>query len=88
MIHRSRETSRDVDFDQARAAGAAYDESMKRRKAHKRRRTENTPAEPANDLNVASRAQLGPDEEKRPYRPLADDSSIEDPLQDWPEDER
>jgi hypothetical protein len=42
---------------------------------------------PANDLNAGSRAQLGPDDEKRPYRPATDDASIEDPLQDWPEDE-
>ena len=42
--------------------------------------------QPGNDLNAVSRAQLGRDEEKRPYRPLADDASIEDPLKDWPDD--
>ena len=59
----------------------------KRRKARKPRRTKAAAAAPKNDLNAASRAQLGPDEEKRPYRPLPDDASIEDPLQDWPQDE-
>jgi len=38
------------------------------------------------ELNEASRAQLGPDEEKRPYRPRADDASVEDPLEDWSQD--
>ncbi len=38
------------------------------------------------ELNQASRALLGADEEKRPYRPRADDASIEDPLEDWPQD--
>ena len=38
------------------------------------------------ELNQASRAQLGPDAEKRPYRPREDDASVEDPLQDWPKD--
>ena len=41
---------------------------------------------PADDLNATSRAQLGPDEDKREYRPRQDDASVEDPLQDWPED--
>jgi hypothetical protein len=39
-----------------------------------------------NDLNAVSRALLGPDEDKRAYRPARDDASIEDPLLDWPED--
>jgi hypothetical protein len=43
-------------------------------------------ARPRPELNEASRAQLGPDEEKRPYRPRADDASVEDPLEDWPQD--
>ncbi len=37
------------------------------------------------DLNAASRAQMGRDEETRPPRPREDDASIEDPLGDWPE---
>jgi hypothetical protein len=40
----------------------------------------------APELNEASRAQLGPDEEKRPYRPRKSDASVEDPLKDWPEE--
>jgi hypothetical protein len=39
------------------------------------------------ELNEAGRAQLGPDAEKRPYRPRDEDASIEDPLHDWPEDQ-
>lgn len=39
-----------------------------------------TPPQP--DLNEASRALLGGDEEKRPYRPREDDASVEDPLED------
>ena len=42
---------------------------------------------PRPELNEASRALLGRDEEKRPYRPRADDASVEDPLKDWPQDE-
>ena len=38
------------------------------------------------ELNAASRAQLGRDEEKRPYRPQEDDASVQDPLRDWPEE--
>jgi len=41
---------------------------------------------PQPELNEASRAQLGPDEEKRPYRPRKSDASVEDPLKDWPEE--
>ena len=59
----------------------------RRRKVRKPRKT-GSPVTPGNDLNAVSRAQLGPDEEKRPYRPAPDDASIEDPLQDWPQDER
>ncbi|HEX6268125.1 MAG TPA: hypothetical protein VFZ81_14670 [Burkholderiales bacterium] len=43
-------------------------------------------AAPRPELNAASRAQLGRDEEKRPYRPAADDASVQDPLRDWPEE--
>jgi hypothetical protein len=42
---------------------------------------------PHPELKEASRAQLGPDEEARKYRPKDVDSSVEDPLRDWPEDE-
>ena len=38
------------------------------------------------DLNAASRAQLGRDPERRPYRPQPDDASVQDPLRDWPEE--
>jgi len=57
---------------------------MKKRK----RKVEAKPPPPPRrpELNKASRAQLGPDEEKRPYRPRADDASVEDPLKDWPDD--
>lgn len=60
----------------------------KRRKARKPRRAQGTAGAMRNDLNAASRAQLRPDEEKRPYRPLPDDASIEDPLHDWPDEDR
>lgn len=55
------------------------------RKGQKPRRRRGAAPLP-NDLNAASRAQLGPDEDKRAYRPARDDASIEDPLRDWPED--
>jgi hypothetical protein len=55
-----------------------------RRAPRKGRRS--PPAAPAPELNEASRAELGPDEEQRPYRPRSEDASIEDPLEDWPED--
>jgi hypothetical protein len=42
---------------------------------------------PQPELNEARRAQLGPDDEKRPYRPREDDASIEDALEDWREEE-
>jgi len=56
----------------------------KRRKA-KRRRPAGSAAQPG--LKAVSRAQLGPDDERRPYRPREEDASIEDPLQDWPKEE-
>lgn len=56
----------------------------RRRKAAARKRR--VPALPPNDLNAASRAQLGRDPERRPYRPPAEDASVQDPLRDWPED--
>jgi hypothetical protein len=55
---------------------------MKRKKKQKRK----PEAPPRPELNEASRAQLGPDEEKRPYRPRKSDASVEDPLEDWPSD--
>lgn len=58
--------------------------SAARSKRKKRKPAARTPPQP--DLNEASRAQLGRDAEKRPYRPRPDDASIEDPLKDWPED--
>jgi len=58
----------------------------KRRKARKANKTVAGRA-PRAELNAASRAQLGPDEEKRPYRPEKDDASVEDPLRDWPQDD-
>jgi hypothetical protein len=55
------------------------------RKKKKRARARAAPP-PQPELNEASRAQLGPDEEKRPYRPRKSDTSVEDPLKDWPEE--
>lgn len=53
-----------------------------------KRKKRNSPAPPPPpplpELNQASRAQLGADAERRPYRPREDDASVEDPLQDWP----
>lgn len=56
----------------------------RRRKTVARKRR--APSLPANDLNAASRAQLGRDPERRAPRPQEADASIEDPLRDWPED--
>lgn len=50
----------------------------------KKKRKPEAPPQP--ELNEASRAQLGPDQEKRPYRPRKSDASVEDPLEDWPEE--
>lgn len=55
------------------------------RAARKGRRASAPAATPG--LNAESRAQLGPDPERRPYRPREEDASIEDPLQDWPKDD-
>jgi hypothetical protein len=55
------------------------------RAARKGRRPSAQAAAPG--LNAESRAQLGPDPERRPYRPRDEDASIEDPLQDWPQDD-
>ena len=41
---------------------------------------------PRDELGAESRAQLGRDEEARPYRRREDDASVEDPLGDWPEE--
>jgi hypothetical protein len=57
------------------------------RKKRREVRTPRRDAPPRPELNAASRAQLGPDEERRPYRPREDDASIEDPLQDLPKEE-
>ena len=57
---------------------------MRRKK--KRERRPRTAPQPQPELNEASRAQLGPDEEKRPHRPRKSDASVEDPLEDWPSD--
>ena len=56
---------------------------MRRKKKRKPAKAEPGPRP---ELNQASRAQLGPDEEKRRYRPREDDASVEDPLKDWPEE--
>jgi hypothetical protein len=41
----------------------------------------------AEDLNAESRALLRGDDKPRSVRPKpGDDASVEDPLQDWPED--
>jgi len=55
----------------------------------KRKRKRKPPAQrqPQPALNEASRAQLGPDEERRPYRPRDEEASVEDPLGDWPKEE-
>jgi hypothetical protein len=53
---------------------------VRRKKRPPRERRSESPPKP--ELNEASRAELGPDEEKRPYRPRADDASVEDPLED------
>jgi hypothetical protein len=58
----------------------------KRAKARKAKKPRAAPP-PRPELNAASRAQLGADDEKRSYRPKAEDASVEDPLRDWPEDE-
>lgn len=57
---------------------------MKRKRKHKP-----APAQTRErpELDEVSRAQLGRDEEQRPYRPREDDASIEDPLNDWPSDD-
>lgn len=56
---------------------------MKRKKRRKKFEPRTTPQP---ELKEASRAQLGPDEEQRPYRPRKSDASVEDPLKDWPEE--
>jgi hypothetical protein len=62
---------------------------MVKAKRKKARKAKKPPAgtAPHPELKATSRAQLGRDPERRPYRPPADDASIEDPLQDWPEDD-
>jgi len=53
----------------------------------KRRRKAKLQEQPRPELKEASRAQLGEDAERRPYRPREEDASVEDPLQDWPKEE-
>ena len=60
--------------------------STKQRRSAKRTKAAPRASPPANELNAWSRAQLGPEENGRAYRPLPDDASVEDPLQDWPDD--
>ena len=55
-----------------------------KRKKKPRKAAAQTPEHP--ELKEESRALLGRDEEKRPYRPREEDASVEDPLKDWPED--
>jgi hypothetical protein len=57
----------------------------KRRRARRPASREPGPGQP--DLKAASRAQLGRDPERRPYRPQSDDASVQDPLRDWPEED-
>lgn len=59
----------------------------KRRKKARKAAKIRSSAVPHPELKAASRAQLGPDAEKRAYRPKDEDASIEDPLQDWPRDD-
>ena len=60
----------------------------KRDRSRRLHRSRNRLADGGNDLNAACRAQLGPEEGTRAYRPQRDDASIEDPLHDWPEEDR
>jgi hypothetical protein len=57
--------------------------ARKKRKARPPQRS----AVPQPELKKTSRAQLGADEEQRPYRPRPDDASIEDALEDWRDEE-
>ena len=52
----------------------------------KKKKKSKAQPQPQPELKEAGRAQLGPDAEKRPYRPREDDASVEDPLKDWPEE--
>jgi hypothetical protein len=58
---------------------------MVMKKRRKKKPVPQTPARP--ELKEASRAQLGPEDETRPYRPRQDDASVEDPLEDWPQED-
>lgn len=58
----------------------------RRTQPRKAKEARTSPA-PHPELKAASRAQLGPDVEQRPYRPKDDDASVQDPLRDWPEDD-
>jgi hypothetical protein len=65
-----------------------YRRRRKKRSAERRRLLRPAKAPPArrDGLRAVSRAQLGRDEEARPYRLREDDASVEDPLGDWPEE--
>ena len=59
--------------------------NARRRVRRKReRRAGGMPAAP--ELNEVSRAQLGRDPQARPHRPAPEDASMQDPLQDWPDE--
>jgi hypothetical protein len=59
----------------------------RKRRAVKSRRGTPVPNAHGEDLNAASRALLGREDQPRRMRPEPrDDASVEDPLRDWPED--
>ena len=58
---------------------------MKRKRKTKPKKSA-APARARPELKEETRALLGRDEEKRPYRPRDEDASVEDPLKDWPEE--
>ena len=60
---------------------------IRRKKRRPERRRSAPETREREDLRAASRAQLGPDEQARRYRPRQEDASVEDPLGDWPEDD-
>jgi hypothetical protein len=55
--------------------------------AKKRKKKPRIEPRPRPALKEAGRAQLGPDEERRRYRPREEDASVEDPLEDWPKED-
>ena len=60
---------------------------MAKWRMRKRKKKPKAEPRPLPELEEAGRAQLGPDEERRPYRPRDEDASVEDPLGDWPKEE-